>query len=273
MRRILAMLAVLAVGLLPACAEASAQELIAKAPEVTTDQGTAKMAMTMDMTGGAQDITINAEGAVDFESQAASMTMDLGALGAQSGMGKIEMLTEGTTVYMKFPNAQQLGIPTAWVKMDLEAMTGLQGMESLSQINNNDPSKQMEMLRGVSDDIEEVGTEDVRGTETTHYTATIDVDKALEELPEDAQASFKKQYETMGLDTLPVEIWLDGDGLLRRQKVSVDLSNVEGAAAVGGQAPTAMVMDMEFYDFGAEVNVEPPPANEVTDFAELQGGG
>ena len=272
MRRIIAVLAVLAVGLLPACAQASAAERIAAAPDVTTEQGSARMTLKMDMLGGAQDVSVAAEGAVDFESQTSTMTMDMSALGAQAGMGELEVLTQGTTIYMKFPNYQQMGIPTEWVKMDLEKMTGLQGMESLSQMNNNDPGKQMEMLRGVSEEVEEVGTEDVRGTETTHYKATIEIDKALEEMPEEARDSFSKQFETLGVDTLPTEIWLDEDGLLRRQKVSVDMSKAQGAPAAGGQMPTEMVMDMEFYDFGAEVDVEPPPANEVTDFAELQGG-
>ena len=65
MRRIIAVLAVLAAGLLPACAQqASAAELIAAAPDVTTDQGSARMSMKMDMLGGAQDVSITAEGAV-----------------------------------------------------------------------------------------------------------------------------------------------------------------------------------------------------------------
>ena len=273
MRRIIAGLALLAVGLVPACAQASAAERIAQAPEVMSDQGSARMSMKVDMLGGAQDISITSEGAVDFEAKASTMTMDMSALGAQAGMGELEILTEGTTIYMKFPNYQQMGIPTEWVKVDLEKMAGLPGMESLSQMNSNDPNRQLDMLRGVSDEVEEIGTEDVRGTETTHYKATIEIDKAVEAMPSEAQAALSKQFETLGLETIPTEIWLDEEGLLRRQKITTDLSKAQGAAAAGGQAPTEAVIDIEFYEFGAEVNVEPPPANEVTDFNELQGGG
>lgn len=272
MRRLPALLTVALLVLAPACAKASPQERIVLAATKTQDAGTARMTMKMDMTGGPQDVSATAEGAIDFEAHAGAMTMDLGALGQQAGIGKIEMVTEGTTVYMKMPNHEQLGLPTPWLKMDMEKMTGLQGMESLQQMNN-DPSKQMEMLRGVSDDVEEVGTEELRGTSTTHYKATVDVDKALEQMPEEARASFKKTYEMMGTTSIPTEVWIDDDGLLRRQKFEVDLSKAKGALAPGGQAPTNMAFDIEFYDFGAEVDVEPPPASEVTDFAELQGAG
>jgi hypothetical protein len=272
MRRLSAALTVVALLLVPACSQASAQERIALAATKTQDAGTARMAMKMDMLGGAQDVSVTAEGVADFASQKVAMTMDLGALGEQAGMGKMEMVSEGTTVYMKFPNHKQLGLPTAWLKMDLEKMAGLEGMESLSQMNN-DPSQSLEMLRGVSDEIEEVGTEDVRGTSTTHYKADINVDKALAEMPEEARASFKRVYADLGVQTLPAELWLDDEGLLRRQKVTVDMSKAKGAAAAGPQAPTEMVMDIEFYDFGAEVDAEPPPASEVTDFDQLQGAG
>lgn len=268
MRRLIVLLAVLTVGLLPACAQqSSAQELVAASASKTQDAGSAKMMMTMTATGGPQEMKIDAEGAFDFESQRGSMTMDLGALGGQAGMGEIEMRTDGTTIYMRMP--EQMGLPTPWVKMDIDTMTGTQGLGQLSQFNNNDPTKTMDMLQGVSDDVEEVGTEDVRGTPTTHYKATIDLEKAIESASEDVKQALQQQLDTLGATTLPTEVWIDEDGLLRRQTFTIDMSQMEGAG--GGQAPGSMTVLMELYDFGAEVDVEPPPADQVTDMADLQG--
>lgn len=275
MRRILAVLAVLAVGLLPACAQQqeSGQLRVANAAEKTQDAGSAKMAMEMKTTGGAQDISMSSEGAFEFGAEGrGSMVMDLGEMGAQAGMGKMEMIMDGTTVYMKMPNAAKMGIPTNWVKMDAEQMNGGQGLGQLSGLNNNDPSQTMEMLRGVSDDVEEVGTEDIRGTSTTHYEATLDLEKALADAPAETKKAMKQQLETMGTPTLPVDVWVDEEGLLRRMEVTVDLSKADTGGAPAGAAPTSMFMRMDFYDFGTEVNAEPPPANDVTDFAKLQGG-
>src|SRR5687767_1911743 len=61
MHRLIALLTVLATGLLGACgpqpSEASAQERVAQAATATQDAGSAKMAMEMTMTGGAQEVT------------------------------------------------------------------------------------------------------------------------------------------------------------------------------------------------------------------------
>lgn len=275
MRRIIAVLALLAVGLLPACAQQqeSGQLRVAEAAEKTQDAGSAKMAMEIQMTGGPRDVSASGEGAFEFaEGGRGSMVMDLGEMGAQAGMGKLEIIMDGTTVYMKLPNAAQMGIPTTWVKMDAEQMNGGQGLGQPG-LSNNDPTQTMDMLRGVSDDVEEVGTEDIRGTSTTHYKATIDLEKAIEEAPGKTKKAMQQQLDILGTTTLPVDVWVDEEGLLRRYETTVDMSNVDTGGAPAGSAPTSMFMRMDLYDFGTEVNVEPPPANEVTDFETLQGGG
>lgn len=272
MRRLSNVLIVLLLVLAPACAKASAQERIAEAATKTTESGSARFAMTMTMKGGPQEVTVDAEGAMEFASQKVAMTMNLGDLGAQAGMDKIEMMSEGQTIYMKFPNYEQLRLPTPWLKMDLSALTGVPGMESLSQLNSNDPSRTLEMLRGVSEEVEEIGTEDVRGTSTTHYKANLGLKKAIAAIPEEDRAALEKQFEQLGTDTVPTDVWIDDEGLLRRQTSTIDLTKAQGAAAGGGEAPTEMVMEMELFDFSAEVDVEAPPKGEVTDFAELQGG-
>ena len=270
MTRGTAALAVLLLTLLTGCAqEASAQERIAQAPAATQEEQSAQMAMEMVMTGGQQDVTINAEGGVDFANQRSTMTIDMGEQVAEAGFGKMRTITDGTTVYIEMPNAEALGLPTAWLKMDLEAMSGMQGLGELQQMGN-DPAKQMEMLQGVSDDITEVGSEDVRGEPTTHYQATIDMQKALEQMPEDARPFVQQQIDSLGITEMPVEVWLDEAGRLRRQRFDLDMSKMAGSTP---GAPTQVSTTIEMFDFGAAVDAEPPPADEVTDFAEMQGAG
>lgn len=275
MRRLTAALAALALLILPACAQqASAQERIAQAPAATLEAGTARMSMDMSVTGGQQDFSMTGEGAIDFDSEQATMTLDLGELGAQTGMDSLEMVTEGTTIYMKLPNAAQMGLPTDWVKMDIEDMEGMQGFSDLQQMSN-DPAKSMEMLRGVSEDVTEVGSEEVRGISTTHYTATIDLEKAAEEVPSEFAETMRQQIKTLGSKTLPIDAWIDDEGRMVRQRFTMDLSKIDKAAGGdgGGGAQGEMTMTMEMFDFGAEVDVAPPPDSDVTDFKDLQGAG
>ena len=272
MRRLIMTAAFLVVALLAACGPQarSGEELVVSSASATQDAGSANMAMVMRMSGGAQDVTINAKGAFDFESGRGAMTMDMGDLGAQMGMGKIEMRTDGTTIYMKMP--AQMKPPTPWVKMDLDTMTGVPGMGQLQQFNNNDPRATMELLRGVAD-VEEVGSEEIRGTQATHYKATVDLEKAIAEAPEETKKAMRQQFKLLGLTEMPVDVWIDEEGLLRRQEITMDLSNVDTGGAPAGQVPTSMFMRMELFDFGTEVDVEPPPAGQVTDMADLQQGG
>lgn len=55
-----------------------------------------------------------------------------------------------------------------------------------------------------------------------------------------------------------IDVWVGADGLVRRATVrDGDGTNVE----------------LELYDFGADVQIEPPPADEVTELGELLQGG
>ena len=272
MRRVPAAIFVVLMLALTGCAQkASAAERIAAAPEATTQAGTALMSLDVTSEGGAQPFSMTGEGAIDFAAQRAAMKMSLGGEAAQ--LGDIEVRTDGSILYLKIPNAEQIGVDTPWLKMDLEQIEGTPAAQQFSQFNN-DPSDSMQVLRGVSDDVTEVGAEEVRGAPKTHYRATLNLNKALETAPAEAQDAIRQQVETLGVDTLPVDVWIDEEGRMRRQVVEVDLSKIEqpGPAPAPG-APTSLTTTYEMFDFGAQVDVAPPPADEVTDFAETDLAG
>jgi hypothetical protein len=93
----------------------------------------------------------------------------------------------------------------------------------------------------------------------------VDLDKTVQLAPADSrdevQATIDQLEEQIGTSELPVEVWIDPDGLPARLRYEVSVS------ADGSDTTTVVVMD--FFDWGADVVVEPPPADEVTDIAEL----
>ena len=95
-------------------------------------------------------------------------------------------------------------------------------------------SETLEYLRSVGDDVTEVGTERVRGVDTTHYRATV----RLTELGASPE-----------LDRYPVEVWLDEDGRTRRYR--------------SGTLGTDEVLVWEFFDFGVEVDLSPPAPDKI----------
>lgn len=258
-------------GLFMACgdSEPNPAALLSSASNSTSEAGTARMFLETAVSGlGAGDLTTTGEGVVDFEGQRGSLTLQLPSAG-ESSLGEMEVVYDGTVLYYKaaslFPDA-----PTPWVSIDIarvsEAVTGTD-FAQLSQGGANDPSNTLALLNGVADDVEEVGTEEIRGEETTHYRATVDVRRALEQhdAVEDRE-QFEAFLDQFGNETIPVEVWLDDEGRARRMRMDQPLPETPGVSL---PEDAALSQTIELYDFGVEAPVEIPPPDQVTDLTEL----
>ena len=222
---------------------------------------------------------------MDFGTGVGSMSFDLGPIIEASGQQPpagvptaIDMVFEGSTYYMRFPMlSQALGESAAgkeWVKIDGSALASELGVD-LSRIEQlgNDPRQQLTYLTGVSDDIEEVGDDIVRGVEVTHYRGTVSLDAVLDRLDEhdtivgDAEA-FREQAEALGLEEVGFDVWIDAEGRARRMDMAVPMPPESG---VGDRE---VELTIEMYDFGAPVDVARPAPETTFDATALalQGG-
>ena len=251
----------------------SPQAAVAEAATKTAEAGSARVSFTGTMEGvPGGPFTFTGEG--EFSDRQGRMTFDMSDLGAAAGGafgGEMEMVMDGLLIYMKFPPdiASQLPGGKQWLRIDLAAAGDELGIdfEELMQFQQTDPTQTLQYLRGASEDFEEVGSEEVRGVETTHYRGTVDLRKALEQIPAESREGFERVLELVGETRMPFEVWIDDDGLARRMKYEQPLP------AGQGSQDASMGLTMEMYDFGTEVDVEPPPANEVVDLQELIGQG
>jgi hypothetical protein len=195
------------------------------------------------------------EGVMDLDGRRGRMTMSFEGLPETPGLedfGDIEMIVDGGDVYMKSPILSPEG-SKPWVRMDLSDMVG-----AGSQFSQADPTQALQYLRGVSDDVAEVGREEIRGVSTTQYDATVDVATAAEELPEKTREQLEAALERFDIDEFPISVWIDDQGRMRREYFELDLSEIEGA--VEG---TKMTMTVDLFDFGVEFDIEIPPASQV----------
>lgn len=259
---------------------------LSQAAEATAEVTSQKMTFDMTMEGMPMlgDLTITSEGAFDNESGQGHMTMDMGEMfasmgedaGLPEGAGTIEMVIDGDTVYMKSPLFSMLGDDSKpWQRIDSAELNEGGALGGGAQ---SDPSQFLEFLEGASDDVTEVGTEEVRGVETTHVTATLDLEQLLEEAPGDQQANLEEQLEGLGaaadsFRTIPAEAWIDEDGYVRRFTMTFDFSSA--AAETPELDGVTMTMDIELYDFNEPVEVEIPDPSQVgeLDPSILSGGG
>jgi hypothetical protein len=127
-----------------------------------------------------------------------------------------------------------------------------------------DPSETLAYLRAAGE-VEEVGIEDVRGVATTHSSAVVDLQKVPELAPEESRdrirAGIDQLIKLTGKSTQPIDVWIDGEGLVRR--MSIEQTVEQGSDA------SKTTTTIELYDFNSEVSIELPPADQVSDLKEL----
>ena len=157
-----------------------------------------------------------------------AMTLSMPTLG-----GDVEVRLVDDAMYLKSPSFgdQWISLPLDDPDSPLGALGG-----------QLDVKKQFETFAASVTSATNDGAEDVDGESLDHYTATVDTQKMIQDLPSAAvgQADLP--------DTMTQEWWFDQDGFIR--KFSSDF----------GQTTTTMTMS----DWGGDVDIEAPPSDEVT---------
>jgi hypothetical protein len=271
MKRLLACLAVSSV-LLAACADGPApvnpRDAVLNAMKAVYEVGTFHQELEMSMSGAGESFSMSGEADVDNVQKRIDMTMDLGMLG-----GEMQLLMDGGVVYMRSPVFQDAG--TEWVSMDPSKMDPAAAAQFGGfGTGTTDPSAYIGLFAGVFD-VKAAGEQELRGVPTTHYVGTIDLKKVIEGFAdvvgEDVDGETKeqlemvvKQFDSLGIDEkIAFEIWIDEEGLPRRQRISMDFGEL-----VPGDEEASMQMTVNFSDFGEPVDIELPRPSEVTDMTE-----
>ena len=281
-----ALVAVVAAGC--GAEEIDPRTAVAEASSNTTNAGSSRLEFSLAMTIAGQEIALTGNGEFDYAAQRGRLAYDMSSIlegipGAPPGVfgdGMMELVYDENAFYIGFPEGsaieQELGSGKRWMRIDLGTLGDAAGFDlgALMQLDQN-PVDQLRLLQAASDEVEDLGREDVRGVETTHYRARVDFDRATDaaldqaDLPEGEREALERQLrdlqEQAGADaTISMDVWLDDEGRLRR-------STMEMAMVAEGEELTTQ-MTMELYDFGVEVDVEPPPAREVIDLADTFSG-
>jgi len=198
-----------------------------------------------------RDMTIPLEGAIDFAHDATRFSMSLEGLGLPGlGDAALEARVVDGHLYLnmgEFAGAFLGG--RSWAEVPLDAMGGA----------STDPTGFLDSLRGLTT-VERVGTDTIRGVEATHYHGAISLSDAIDRAPTDRREQLRRALGSADA-TLPVDLWVDGD----ERPVRFD-------ATFAASGTTAHVR-LDLFDYGADVTVTAPPADEVTSIDGLLGGG
>lgn len=243
--------------------------LLRSAVGSTAEISTGRMAATMTMAGG-PDLPVPVEillsGEFDFPNNAVALEMDF------SGM--IDAMAESDD-----PDAAMAGSffgepieiiqidDTSWMKMGLLALFLGEDVEWIELTDDEftaadqflpgatgafDPQEFMSFLNG-ADGVENLGSEDVRGVATTHYQGTV-TQEMLAQFDPEADMS-----DVSSVEAIPFDAYVDGEGLIRR--LVMEISDTGDGSS--------MTLDWEMFDFGADIDIAPPPADQVTSGDQL----
>lgn len=254
-------------------------DTISNAPDVTS----ARMEVTVSMTGlddpdlGVADVTFGFVSAFDTVDEVSSFLMDFSSMGealesssedpfggiAAAFMGPMEVRQIGDTAYVSMPFfSEMLGVSTPWLSMPAE--DGADFSSGFSTVPE-DPTDVMTAYEGADVTVDEVGTEQVDGVDTTHYVLSFDTSAWLSDLT----ATERQELMDSGLladGVLAMDVWVSGEGQLIRLLFELDGSSVEMPP---GEGFDSMRMQYDMFDINAPVAVEAPPASEVTPVEDL----
>lgn len=253
-------------------AAAEPVDLLRQAPDRALEAGSGRIEMTTTMVIDGVTRELTATGA--FAGTRARLELDMGELLAAEAPGEslptgadepLEVVVDGTSTYLRMPLLTSLTGVDGWLSMTA-ADLGQSGDPLGLGAGGTNPMQMLDALRGVSSDIEPIGAGS--DGETHGYEVTVDLTKAAEKLPEAMREAYREQAASLGTTELPLEVWVDGDGLVRVLKV--DLADLAaGAEELAGFESGQL--EVRFSDYGEDITVDVPDPAEVTPFTEVMG--
>jgi hypothetical protein len=254
------------------CGASATLDPIAQAAEVTSHQVGAHLSFSEQLSAPQlpSPVQVTASGYIAWRQRAETLNMSFSGVPGLSGSGEAssaQMVFVYPMFYMHLPAlAEHLPEGKAWMQVDVQKAAQAAGVSSseLSSPSQWDPSQFLSYLRASAGSIVPVDKETLDGTLTTHYRVNLQVSHIVEHVPSEQQAAARAALEKLGIaGELPVEVWIDSQGRVRRELLSFN----------GGTAGLSGTITVDFTSFGPVPPVSAPPANEVFDATSAGSAG
>jgi hypothetical protein len=248
-----------------------------RAPRATAEAESAHVALaaTMAVEGVDDRLEFGGQGALDLKEELGRLELDLSEMATfrTEGGGTDPDLWRGTVLYtgdvtlMKLPAFNSLTPePDKWIRWNDEALV----REGGAQFAAPDPLELLGFVGAVGRDVSVEGEDEVRGEATTHLRAEVAVGGLAQAAAADGSVeaqAYAQRLQTAGLESFPLDVWLDAEGRIRRLEARYDDLRVSGSQTAD------LVTSVELYDFGSARDVRLPPANEIVDIGDVIGRG
>ncbi len=243
----------------PAGASSSGSKPVTLAVAATNRQaGALAFAMTGTVTTSGRPVPLSSRGVFDRRSQRGAFTTKT-KLGSQAFT--VQQIADKQQLYLRSPVfAGKLPGGKSWLKIDVAKASRVPGL-NLDALGvsgpSQDPAQGLDYLQGAGV-AKRLGAAKVNGVATTHYRVQVDLKRAAKRSTKEAKRSIGRLISSLGgSTTLPVDVWIDGDHLIRRQHVNYD------ATVAGAQSAFDITTDYTAYD--AKLDAQPPAAGDTFD--------
>ena len=199
------------------------------AMQKTAAAGSSRMAIDLNFTSPEQSLHVTGDVAyvmdpADPTSLRERVLLDIPSMGVIPG-GEVELIVgKGSVVYVRAPMLAD--VHPREDPVDQARSVGAPAAARRYGGGRRRPSTPPPSSPPIKDaiSVDEVGPDTVDGADATHYRATVDLVKLLPSIaelspdaPTDAEMQeAEDQLAKLGLDTLPIELWVDGDGYLKQ---------------------------------------------------------
>jgi hypothetical protein len=265
---------------LAGCGGGPSSKTLVKAADKTLSSSTfsAKYEASLAVTSQKGAIAFKGSGVVDTRSHRSRLTVDLSSLASESGATgdlsefrgeEVVDKTGDAVIYLRIPfYSQHLPAAKPWLRIDYGKALNEQGIAINALTLDQDPAQYLEFLHGATGKVTKVGKQVVGSVQTTHYrgelfllgypNALTGARKTAAEHVADRIVALTKH------STFPTDVWIDGDGRVRRMTFDYAIPAGDANPAVDYK------LTLEYSGFGAQTPVALPPADEVSRQSQLK---
>ena len=242
-------------GLTAGCGTGQMPAASVSAAVANTTASTSRVAVSTTMSSPGVATTITAVGEFDYAHPRGMLRL------RGLGLGGEEVRYLPPRVYVRLPEMPSVPFlkRKAWLGILLPSRGVGVGVPflPLGGVSAN-PMDLLSALTAIGSKVTDLGPATVRGIAVTHYRVSVDLAKAEAHQRPQARAEFHAFVSSVGLATLRVDVWVDGQARVRRIAISLPMPQQSGLPAGFRISETA-----DYYDFGIPVQVSAPPASEV----------
>jgi hypothetical protein len=249
MRFLFLVAAPLALGAV-SCGGSASLDPVAQAATNSTRQSSEHMTLTGRITAGSEHVTMTGDGDFSNDPARGAMTM---TVSMRAHSYTMRTVTDEQRLYLSSDLFKaELPAGKTWLSLDLAKAARALGA-GLGSAPTQSPASVLDQLKS-SGRVAKIGTDTIDAVRTTHYRGVID--------PKKISKIEKALHSTVSYE--PFDVWIDGQGLVRRMTMSYSQS-----ASPTIPAASSVVTTISFSNYGENVATTVPSADETFDATTL----